>query len=62
MNTYRFIKYFGLGFLVLGCLLSAVNLLSQVHLMGAGGVLLLVGAIFALVGGIFFILGSRLDG
>lgn len=62
MNTYRFIKFFGLGFLLLGCILSAVNLSSRVHLMDAGGVLLLVGAIFALVGGIFFILGSRLDG
>ena len=62
MNTYRFIKYFGLGFLLLGCLLAAVNLLPQARLMGAGGVLLMVGAIFALVGGVFFILGSRLDG
>ncbi|MBO7667675.1 MAG: hypothetical protein J6T26_04355 [Firmicutes bacterium] len=62
MNTYRFIKYFGLAFLLLGVILAAVNLFPGVRLMGGGGVLLMVGAIFALVGGIFFVLGSRLDG
>lgn len=62
MNAYKFIKYFGLGFLLLGCILAAANLSARVRLVGAGGVLLMVGAIFALVGGIFFAIGSLLDG
>ena len=59
MNAYKFIKYFGLGFLVLGLILALAGLAFSTP-DGADWVLPMVGAIFALVGGIFFFIGIGL--
>ena len=59
MNAYKFIKYFGLGFLALGLILALAGLAFSAP-DGADWVLPMVGAIFALVGGIFFFIGVGL--
>ena len=59
MNAYKFIKYFGLSFLLLGLILALAGLAFSTP-DGADWVLPMVGAIFALVGGIFFFIGIAL--
>ena len=59
MNAYKFIKYFGLAFLIFGVILALIGLATAAP-DGADWVLPMCGAIFALVGGIFFFIGVGL--